>query len=148
MKLLAFTPAILFLALLGSAARQPPSVAAEPATCPPLALCAPVRIVSVYDGDTATDVVIELHVQVRYLKCWAPELSQPGGKESRESAKLAEGKRGRLYIPLNQAGNIAALFTFGRVVGELWLDGATESESTRQVRTLHASTTKGGKLGE
>ena len=115
---------------------------------PTLALCVPCKVLKVHDGDTATEVEIRVRVQVRYDSCWAPELREPGGPESRDSAKAAEGKTGRLFIPLNSSGNIADLFTFGRVVGTLWLDGATESESQRQVRTGHASTTKGGRVGQ
>ncbi len=118
------------------------------ATPPPLGLSVPARIVRTHDGDTATDVVIELHVQVRYLDCWAKELSEPGGKEAAASAKLAEGKHGRLFIPIGNANSISDLFTFGRVLGEIWLDGSNESESQRQVRLKMASTKKGGELGK
>lgn len=114
---------------------------------PPFGFCLPGKVLSVHDGDTAT-VEVRLKVQVRYLNCWAPELKDAGGPESRDSAKLAEGKLARLFVPLNDAGDIAKLFTFGRVVGELWLDGATESESQRQVNTGHASTKKGLPLGK
>ena len=119
--------------------------AADP---PLLALCVPCKVLRVHDGDTATEVEIRVKVQVRYDGCWAPELKEPGGPESRDSAKLAEGKTGRLFIPLSSSGNVADLFTFGRVVGTLWIDGANESESARQVRTGHASTTKGGRPGQ
>lgn len=119
--------------------------AADP---PPLALCVPCKVLKVHDGDTATEVEIRVRVQVRYDGCWAPELKEAGGPESRDSAKLAEGKTGRLFIPLNSTGSISDLFTFGRVVGTVWIDGANESESQRQVRTKHASTSKGGRLGQ
>lgn len=115
---------------------------------PPLALCVPCQVVTVHDGDTATEVILQIHVQVRYLDCWAPELKEPGGVESRASAKFAEGKKGRLFIPIGTANNIADLLTFGRVLGEIWLDGSSESESQRQVRLKMASTKKGGKLGD
>lgn len=118
------------------------------ADAPPLGLSIPARIISAHDGDTATDVVIEVHVQVRYDNCWAPELSQPGGPESAASAKQAQGKHGRLFIPLNNPIDLWKLFTFGRVLGEFWPDGANESESQRQVRLGFASTTKHGELGK
>lgn len=117
-------------------------------TKPPLSLCLPCVVDKVHDGDTATKVTISVPVQVRYDNCWAPELKQPGGIEARDNAKLAEGKHGRLFIPISDANNLADLFTFGRVVGEIYLDGVPESESKRQVKAGHASTTKGGKLGE
>ncbi len=114
---------------------------------PPKALCFPVKVTTVHDGDTAK-VTVQFELTVRYDDCWAPELKDPGGKEARDSAKKAEGKSGRLFVDLSDAKNLADILTFGRVVGELWLDGATESESDRQIRTKNASTKKGGKLGE
>lgn len=152
------TTAWLFLALLGSVATnlaadppaRPPLWSCDGSLCapPPLGLSLPVVVNKIHDGDTATDVEIKLHVQVRYLDCWAPELKEAGGKESAASAKLAEGKSGRLFIPIGDARNLSDLFTFGRVVGEIWLDGASESESQRQVRLKQASTVKGGRLGK
>ena len=117
------------------------------AEAPPLGICVTATVVKVHDGDTATDVVIHLHVQVRYRNCWAPEVNQPGGREATESAKLAEGKSGRLFIPIT-GSSVSDLFTFGRVIGEIWLDGSQESESERQVRLKHASTRKGAELGK
>lgn len=114
---------------------------------PPLGLTLPCEVVRVHDGDTANEVEVTIRCQVRYLKCWSPELSEPGGRDAAASAKEAEGRRGRLHIPLDGADNLADLFTFGRVVGEIWLDGEALSESERQVRTKHASTIKGGRLG-
>lgn len=115
---------------------------------PPLALCVPATIVKVHDGDTATEVTLQVTVQVRYLNCWAPELKDKGGVAARDSAKRAEGMHGRLFIPIGNANNLSDLLTFGRVLGEFWPDGAKESESQRQVRLKHASTTKGGSLGK
>lgn len=109
---------------------------------PPVGICLPAVVRSVWDGDTATEVDITVRVSVRYMNCWSPELNQPGGKEAAASAKLAEGKKGRLFIPIDKASNLSDLFSFGRVVGELWLDGAKESESQRQVRLGHATRTK------
>ncbi len=109
---------------------------------PALGLTVPATIKTVHDGDTATDVVIELHVQVRYLGCWARELSEPGGKEAADSAKLAEGKHGRLFIPLKDPIELWKLLTFGRILGEFWPDGSVESESERQVRLGFAGAVK------
>lgn len=114
---------------------------------PPLALCLPVKVESVHDGDTGT-VIVSFALKVRYIDCWAPELKDPGGKESAESAQQSVGKNGRLYIDLNDVTNVSELLTFGRVVGEVWIDGQTESESQRQVRLKYASTRKGNQLGE
>lgn len=126
-------------------------VAAGVSACaapPPLGLTLPCKVVRVHDGDTANEVEVTIRCQVRYLNCWSPERTEPGGTEATASAKQAEGRHGRLHIPIGDAKNLADLFTFGRVVGEIWLDGETLSESQRQVRTKHASTVKGGRLGK
>jgi len=120
----------------------------SPAAPPPLGLCLPCQVVKVHDGDTANQVDITIRVQVRYVRAWSPELTEPGGKEATTSAKLAEGKHGRLFIPIEDGDELVDLLTSGRVVGEIWLDGAKESESARQVRTKHASTVKNGRLGQ
>jgi hypothetical protein len=133
---------VAFLAAVWAAAGV--SACAAP---PPLGLTLPCQVVRVHDGDSANEVEITIRCQVRYLDCWSPELSEPGGKDAAASAKQAEGRHGRLHIPLSEAKNLADLFTFGRVVGEIWLDGEEVSESERQVRTKHASTIKGGRLG-
>ncbi len=109
---------------------------------PPLALCVPCTIHKVHDGDTATNATITLDIQVRYLDCWAPELTEKGGPEARDAAKAAEGKVGRLLIPLDGANNIADLLTFGRVLGKFYPDGQEESESERLVRLGYATSKK------
>lgn len=109
---------------------------------PPLVLCVPCAIHKMHDGDTATEATITLDIQIRYLKCWAPELSEAGGPEARDAAKLAEGKKGRLMIPLEGIHNIAELLTFGRVLGEFYPDGQEESESERLVRLGYATSKK------
>lgn len=114
---------------------------------PPLALCFPCKVTSVHDGDTCK-VSVSFELTVRYDNCWAPELKDKGGKESAERAKEATGKDGRLYIDMAGVHNIGNMLTFGRVVGELWLDSETESESMKQVRLKLASTKKGGELGK
>lgn len=115
---------------------------------PPLGLTLPCTVLKAHDGDTAT-VEVRIVANVRLPKCWAPELSQPGGVESRDNlANAALGAKGRLHIPMEDASNLASLFTFGRVIGDIWVDGDHESLAQRQVRTGHASSTKGGRLGE
>ncbi len=114
---------------------------------PPLALCLPIKVTEVHDGDTAK-VSVTFDLTVRYAKCWAPELKEPDGPKSAARAKEALGKAGRLYVDLSNVRNLADALTFGRVIGEIWLDGQQESESAKQVRLKMASTHKGGKLGE
>jgi endonuclease YncB( thermonuclease family) len=109
---------------------------------PPLVLCVPCKIEKIHDGDTATKATITLDIQIRYLDCWAPELSEKGGPEARDAAKAAEGKMGRLLIPLDKANNISDLLTFGRVLGTFYPDGQEESESERLCRLGYATPTK------
>ena len=113
---------------------------------PPQGICLPCEVVSVHDGDTAT-VDIKVRAQVRYLSCWSPELKEPGGPEARDRAKQAEGKHGRVFIPIDGAKSVADLLTFGRVLGEICLDGDVDSESEKQVKLRLAATAKGKPLG-
>lgn len=119
------------------------------AASPPLALCFPVTVKpgGVHDGDTGK-VIVSFELTVRYDDCWCPELKEKGGPEARDRAKQAEGKSGRLFIDMSNAHNLADLLTFGRVVGSIYLDGESESESQKQVRLKLASTKKGGELGK
>lgn len=109
---------------------------------PPLALVVPCTIHKIYDGDTASKATITLDISIRYLKCWTPELDEPGGPEARDAAKAVEGKQGRLLIPLDKANNLSDLLTFGRVLGEFFPDDSEESESARLVRQGYATPKK------
>src|SRR4051812_29044309 len=108
---------------------------------PALGVCLEASVLDAHDGDTVT-VEIKIKTQVRYLACWAPELKEPGGPEAATRAKEAIGKHGRIYIPIDGARTVADLLTFGRVLGEIWLDGEMESESQKQVRLKLAATKK------
>lgn len=116
---------------------------------PPLGLTLPCTVLKAHDGDSIT-VEVRVVANVRLTKCWAPELSQPGGIESRDNlARAVLGMKGRLLVPMDDdVGNLAAMFTFGRVLGDVWVDGDSESVAAMQVRTGHASTRKGGLIGE
>ena len=115
---------------------------------PKCCLCIPCKVVKVYDVDTATRVEVKVELSVRYDNCWGPELNTEKGQEGKLAAKRAEGKEGILYVDLSDCNNLSDLFTFGRVVGEIWLDGEEQSESQKMVSLGLASTTKKGKLGE
>lgn len=100
----------------------------------------PCEVLEVYDGDTAT-VQVKINVRVRLLDCWAPEL-RAGGKASREHLKeiAPVGKEGVLQIPLGGATRLDDLFTFGRILGDVWIDG--ESVVEQQIGAGHAWRTK------
>ena len=121
---------------------------------PPQGLSLPATVLRNYDGDTVT-VEVKLVVNVRltgsgkYRQCWAPELIEPGGKESKINLeKASKGKHGTLLVPIGDASNLSQMFTLGRVLGDFWVDDTNESLSEHQIRTGHASSKKGGKLGE
>ena len=120
---------------------------------PPLGLTLPARITSVIDGDTVRGearVAFTLRLCGDGEKqCWAPELKEPGGQESKQNlAREATGKDGTLHIPMaDDIDNISALFSLGRVLGDFWIDGNGESLSQHQVRSGHAASRKGGTLG-
>jgi endonuclease YncB( thermonuclease family) len=121
---------------------------------PPLGLTLPCRVLKVHDGDTMT-VEVRIVANVRLCgdgkrECWAPELKEPGGIEARDYlVGYALGNSGRLHIPIgDNASNISALLTMGRVLGDVWIAGDQESISEWMVRNRFASTKKGGKLGE
>lgn len=103
-------------------------------------LVLPCRVVSVHDGDTLT-AEVTLRMNVRLLDCWAPELREPGGKESRDKlVEIAGGKSGLLTVPLGD--DLGDSLTFGRVLGRLEIDGHDVSE--QMVESGRATKTKRG----
>jgi len=107
----------------------------------------PGTVISAHDGDTLT-VELTIRANVRLRDCWAPELSEPGGIESRdELVRLAVGQDAVLAIPLSEANSLGDLFSFGRVLGDVTVKGQTESIARQMVQAKRASTKKGGALG-
>jgi len=102
-------------------------------------LSLPCKVTEVYDGDTVT-IELTLTTRVRLLDCWAPELRDAGGKESRDAIKQFEGKAGLIQIPLDKANRLDDVFTFGRILGYVWVDGKSVSEV--QVTSGHATKVK------
>jgi len=106
-------------------------LAAEPANPPRLVF--PGRLTEVIDGDTVT-VQIELPVRIRMLDCYAPELSQPGGRESRRHLEsIAGGHQVEVEVPLVRANESSDVFSFGRLLANVRIPGDTLSLSERQV---------------
>ena len=104
-------------------------------------LVLPCRVVSVHDGDTLT-AEVTLRANIRLLDCWAPELREAGGVESRAKlTELASGKTGLLTIPLGD--DLGDSLTFGRVLGRIEVDVMDVSRQT--VESGHATRTKGAK---
>lgn len=132
---------------------------------PPPVVRLPGTVVNVVDGDTE-DVEVRFIVRVRLLAdeagtgCWAPE-SHLQSSIKNEAERKAEKQRGDdatksledrslgkeclMAVPLT-SNRLLDLITLGRFLGTVTV--GDESMGEYQVRTKHASTHKGGKLGE
>lgn len=138
------------------------------ATDPPRpGLILPCEVVEWHDGDTGT-VRITLDVRVRLLDCWAPETKgrsltaaekkltkieqqailtkitaekQRGIDSLKSVSQIAPiGSRGYLEIPLDGVERSDDLFTMGRLLGRVWING--KDVSALQVDSGHATTVK------
>ena len=100
----------------------------------------PCRVLSVHDGDTMTVEIVTV-VNVRLLDCWAPELSQVGGPESRDHLRqlAAVGSKGIITVPIHD--NLSKSWTFGRLLGSISLEGSGDLADA-QVGTGHATVKK------
>ena len=107
------------------------------------------QVTAVTDGDTVT-AQITIPARVRLLNCWAPE--SRGAKKS-NAGKLAKqameqlvadhpSGSGVLTIPLDGVTRLDELFTMGRVLGFIQLDGQSADLSTLQVESGHATREK------
>lgn len=112
---------------------------------PPLGFCSVCTVLNCIDGDTL-DVEIKRKLRVRLLDCWAPETRTKNeeeklkGRESKEflsnllferedSPQVAYiGKQIVLYIPADEQGELKDIFTFGRVLGRIFVDEKDVSE--------------------
>ena len=95
-------------------------------TAPRPGYTTPAHVVRVLDGDTI-EVQIVKTIHVRLLDCWAPEVKGPSKQQGAESkaslqALLGDGKI-MLEVPTEENGELAHLFTFGRVLGRIWSGG-------------------------
>jgi endonuclease YncB( thermonuclease family) len=94
--------------------------AAERAPQPGITL--PCTVTEVTDGDTVV-VQLRLTTSVRLKDCWAKELGSGGEPAKNRLTKLAEGKDATLTIDLSEAKRLGDVFSFGRVIGTLWIEG-------------------------
>ena len=110
---------------------------------PPLGITARAIVKRVLDGDTL-DVELVLPCRVRLLNCWAPELHTEEGKKSKDAlcTLSPEGSRVVLQIPTTDAQNVKDVFTFGRVLGNIWREGDEDSISHLMVINGHAKPSK------
>jgi endonuclease YncB( thermonuclease family) len=116
----------------------------------------PAKVVRVIDGDTL-EVEISRKLRVRMLDCWAPESRRdPRLGESERSAEKAKGQAAKenlnslangreviVSVPLSADGDLAKVWTMGRVLGHVWLaDKPEKSLSVQQVEAGHATKEK------
>lgn len=111
---------------------------------PPLGITARATVDRVIDGDTL-DVHLMIPVRVRLLNCWAPELHEanagPAAKEALETI-APPGSALHLHVPTQQADAMIDVLTFGRVLGEAYLDGDDDSLSHHMVSLGYATREK------
>lgn len=103
----------------------------------------------VTDGDTITANIV-IPARIRLLNCWAPESRGP--KKTRAGQKAKEAmiqlvaehptKSGLLTIPLNGITRLDEIFTMGRLLALVHLDGQPADLSTLQVQAGHATAEK------
>lgn len=125
----------------GAACNTPPKEE-TPCTVPQIGYTVLGKVDRVVDGDTV-EVVIQKKLKVRLLDCWAPELKEPGGPESKLFMQsLVGGRTVYLVIPGNEEdfGN----FTFGRVLGRVLFktDTGIVDVSNESVAAGHATKSK------
>jgi endonuclease YncB( thermonuclease family) len=77
--------------------------------------------VEVTDGDTVV-VQVRILASVRLKDCWAKELREGGQPAKNRLIELAKGKDATLCVDLSGTRRLGDVFTFGRVVGTLWID--------------------------
>ena len=124
---------------------------------PPIGFTTKANVVKVIDGDTL-DVEITRRIRVRLKDCWCPETrtrdleeKERGLKAKRHLKDLLSldtgffswGSRNHevvLFIPADKEGDIKDVFTFGRVIGNIFVDG--EDLSDKMVRDGHATREK------
>lgn len=104
---------------------------------PPLGLTARAIVDRVIDGDTI-DVLVTIPVRVRLLDCWAPEITGGEKLDGLASKALMEqmapvGSRVHVQIPSGDVDALAGVFSFGRVLGQVWRAGDDESLSEMMV---------------
>lgn len=107
----------------------------------------PAQVVRVYDGDT---VVVEVtkRFHVRLLDCWAAEIrtrdqdEKARGLAARDYLRgLIDGREVLLEVPADGL-EIGKSFSFGRVLGRIYLDGRDVARQV--VEAGHATKTKQG----
>lgn len=108
----------------------------------------PCRVVRVIDGDTVVVAVSDSgrEYPVRLLDCWAPELSEPGGREAKAAAEriIRAAKKTFLSMPWpDDSAHPLAVLSLGRILAHVFV-GPGRTLSELMVRHGHAFATKEG----
>ena len=113
---------------------------------PPEGFTTKAKVANVVDGDTV-DVIIKRKVRVRLQECWSPETRTKDIVEKQKGIAARSflvtrllDKEVVLHIPADNEGDLKDVFTFGRVIGRLFLKG--EDISEMMVESGHASKEK------
>lgn len=100
----------------------------------------PAKVERVVDGDTL-DAIVAIRVRVRLVECWSPESNTPEGKAATlHLEELAEGKWGTLQVPIKDGNALRDLFSFGRLLGRVEIDGQDLADA--QIEAGHATKEK------
>jgi len=115
---------------------------------PQAKIVVPCRIVEVVDGDTLT-IEAKIRIRVRMKDCWAdelhshyPELRAKAQQSKEHLASIALNRNGLLQIDLNGVDRLDKLFSFGRIIGNVYLNNQTKTLAQRQVDAGYATATK------
>ena len=96
----------------------------------------PCKVVEVVDGDTVT-VEITFRARIRLLDCWAPESGTTEGDSATHYVRqVAQDKKGILEVDLSSSRRLDDLFTFGRLLGHIYIDD--KDLSTQIIEAGHA----------
>jgi endonuclease YncB( thermonuclease family) len=104
---------------------------------------APTSTCKPHDGDTVAITLPESTRiwRIRLADIRAPELSEPGGKESRDwLRKRIAGKEVGVFIEWPKKRNLLDVPTFNRLPGVVWCEGVNINEAI--VAAGHATKTK------
>jgi len=126
-------------------------------TQPPTGFCTKCEVVKIIDGDTLR-VRITRIIDVRLLECYCPETRTKDLTEKEKGLQAKNYLEDLLYeredspqinyqsrplvlfIPADEDGQIKDIFTFGRVLGRVFVDG--EDVSEMMIESGHATKEK------
>lgn len=102
------------------------------------------KVKRILDGDTV-EIEVSYPVRVRLKDVWAPEKdTKAGQKVWAELTRKLIGEKVLLHIPTVDADNTSEAFTFGRVLGVVYV--GSENINEWLVKEGYATKTKNGVL--